>query len=162
MALDPQVDLRRWARFWAATAIWRVRAGIDSSSIDDAVDRAAHRLAIAGNPAVRIELDRTRAELLIRRHQPARALEILQALPGVDDGATAREAAGASRLRGRALEALGRIEEASDASRTAAHLFGQDGSTKDALAEWEHFSRLVDLAEGGTARAPADMSGQPD
>lgn len=151
--LNPEADLRAWARFYKATAALRLAAGIDHE-IDVLIGRAAHGLAIVGNSADLAELDLLRAERLLR-DDPTQSMSIIadvldrERLPG-------QTVAHAHRMRALAFATLGDEESSVEALLQAAQAYVESGATEKARETWQLLVEIQRAGHGSVATSQLD------
>jgi hypothetical protein len=132
LLIRPHADLLMWGRLHKASATMRVARG--DCDVADLIEEADHALRLAGNDGDRRELDLVRAELALNEGDPERTVMLIDR--AVDDSLPPNTRGEAETLRHRALQALGRDEEASTAIAQAALLFEEAGAYRRALDAW--------------------------
>jgi transcriptional regulator with XRE-family HTH domain len=130
--IRPDVDLLMWGRLHKASAGMRVHRG--DRDIVSLIEVADYALRLAGNDSDLRELGLVRAELALNEGDPERTLALVD--EAVDDSLPPNTRGEAETLRHRALQSLGREDEASAALAQAALLFEEAGAYRRALDAW--------------------------
>lgn len=140
--LDPQVDMRLWARLNRTLGHYLARAGRHAEA-SERLAIAASLLRFVGNPSDLIDLHLSQANLALIQGQHELALSLVElslADPDIAMDATLR--AEAHLVESRVREALGDRDAAARAAMTTALAFEEAGALSRSVGAWRRYAEL--------------------
>lgn len=141
--LLPQADLAAWSQFHAASAVFKLQAGIVDDSVRESLSKAEQGMQVLGNPAQRLEVTIAKARLALLTADLDAAESLLDTAEGQRDLLDFESTIDLEICRGRYFALRESPNEAAEHLREAARLYSEAGADEKAMELMDQVRTLL-------------------